>query len=79
MKVLEIKKQSAGGKNQASVGMVKLVGDNKISKPPPEKVSSIVSQVASSQASIKIPKFIQEDKKKKKKEHQGDDMELGRT
>ena len=45
------------------------VAENKsnISEPLPEKVSGISSQVASSHASIKIPKFIQEVKKRKKK------------
>ena len=38
-----------------------------------EEVSGIISQVAS----LKVPNFSQEVKKKKKKEHRGDKMKVG--
>ena len=72
--MLEIKKQGAGEKNQASAGMIKLTEDSRSLKSPPKKVSSISSQVAST----KISKFSPEVKKRKKRKLKGEKTEVGR-
>ncbi|XP_058770905.1 uncharacterized protein LOC131644427 [Vicia villosa] len=74
LKVLDTKKQGESGDNQSSVGMIHIVGKSKRSEPTPKKVSSIISQVAASH--IKTPKSNKEIKERKKKEHQGKEMEV---
>src|SRR3954463_984888 len=76
LKVLEVKKQAAGGNNQSKVGMIRSEGASK-SPYHPEKVSSIISKVASALTPIKIPAVIQEIKKKKTVESKGETMKVG--
>ena len=53
--------------------MIRVEGEDNNSKSLPEEVSGKISQVAS----IKIPKLSQQGKKKKKKEHRAENMEVG--
>ena len=80
LKVLDIKKQGEGEGNQASVGMIQIVGKSRSARPPPEKVSGIISKVAVSRSSIPhgiTPKSTHEIKKRKRKKHRRKDMEVG--
>ncbi|XP_058725715.1 uncharacterized protein LOC131597010 [Vicia villosa] len=74
LKVLDTKKQGESGDNQSSVGMIHIVGKSKRSEPTPKRVSSIISQVATSH--IKTPKSNKEIKERKKREHQDKEMEV---
>src|SRR3954468_19191756 len=76
LKMLEVKKQSEGRNNQSKVGMIRSEGATK-SPHHPEKVSSIISKVASTHTPIKIPAVIQEIKKKKTVESKGEKMKVG--
>src|SRR3954468_9380079 len=76
LKVLEVKKEAAGRNNQSKVGMIRSEGATK-SPHHPEKVSSIISKVASTHTPIKIPAVIQEIKKKKTVESKGEKMKVG--
>ncbi|XP_058774468.1 uncharacterized protein LOC131648755 [Vicia villosa] len=77
LKMLEVKKMVAGEHIQVFVGMIESEGENKSEKPLPQKVSSIVSQVPAAHVSTKVPKFVENVKKKKKVENQDEEMKLG--
>src|SRR3954462_4608940 len=63
LKMLEVKKQSEGVHDQASVGMIESEGEDKSPKHLQEKVSSIAFRVEPNYVTIKIPKKAKEVKK----------------
>src|SRR3954465_8637982 len=75
LKVLEVKEEAAGRNNQSKVGMIRSEGASK-SPHHSEKVSNIISKVASAHTPIISSAFIQEVKKKKKENNQSEKMKV---